>query len=78
MSSRYCRYCGHLCETDIGYFCQEKANFFTAATVRSHSCSEFGDCGIDILTGKDVTLAENMRKPYTRRSDDGEQIGMEI
>lgn len=74
--NKYCRYCGLLCETDFGYYCQEKEKFLTENTVRSYSCREFGDCGMDIITGKDVKESRLARKPYTKKSNDGEQISM--
>ena len=75
--SKYCRYCGHLFEAGFGgYYCQEKKKFLTENTVRSYSCQEFGDCGIDIITGKDVKESRLTRKTYTKKANDGEQIGM--
>ena len=68
-----CRYCG-LC-IDNGYndyYCTLKEKFLTTETVKHWACGSFGDCGIDVITGKDrIVKKDHTRKP---KIDDGEQI----
>lgn len=73
----YCRYCGAC--NDIGvndYYCSIKEIFLTEQTVKSWACKDFGDCGIDIITGK----GHKERKSTTRRLkiNDGEQVTLSI
>ena len=73
--SNFCRYCGHCIDNGYNdYYCTYKDKFLTTETVKHWACSNFGDCGIDVITGKDrKEIASHSRKP---KINDGEQIEM--
>lgn len=50
----YCRWCCHCIDNGYNdYYCTDKEKFITEKTAKSYSCKEFGDCGVDVITGKD-------------------------
>lgn len=68
----YCRWCGHCIDNGYNdYYCTNHDKFITTATAKSYCCKDFGDCGIDVITGK---------KFHTRtpKRDDGEQTRLWI
>lgn len=72
---KYCRWCGYCIDNGYNdYYCTKKEKFLSTATVKSYNCKDFGDCGIDVITGED----RKERKPHKRveKVNDGEQIRM--
>lgn len=73
----YCRWCYACNDIGIGdYYCVVKDIFLTTKTVKSWACKSFGDCGIDVITGKE----RKDRNLTTRRKkvNDGTQIKLEV
>ena len=66
---QYCRYCGFACEGDA-YYCTEKNKILSESTLRrTNHCKSYGDCGMDLITGKDHdSTKETKNKDRTKTS----------
>lgn len=69
---QYCRYCGFCSEGDV-YYCSAKSKVLPAsALIRPNNCNDYGDCGIDIVTGKEHEPKD--QKKRKKPVEDGEQM----
>lgn len=49
---QYCRYCGSCFEGDAFYCSALEKVLSESSLKRANNCPEYGDCGIDVITGK--------------------------
>lgn len=58
---QYCRYCGFACDGDV-YYCTEKDKMLSESMLkRTNHCKSYGDCGMDLITGKDHNSTKETR-----------------